>query len=153
MGHSEDGMYICIFFQIAFQDWFTLLPGMNARHYSRPIKGEMYFSLFEILYCCSITVIPIFLHYSSLPYPPPLLHLIFPPLPIVLVHESFTHVSWLFLLIPPLPPSPLSSGHCQFVLYFHISGSILLACLFCWLGFTYRWDHMVFAFHCLAYFT
>ena len=41
----------------------------------------------------------------------------------------------------------------QFVLYFHVSGSILLACLFCWLGSPYRWDHMVFVFHRLAYIT
>ena len=27
------------------------------------------------------------------------------------------------------------------------------ACLFCWLGSTSRWDHMVFVFHLLAYFT
>ena len=54
---------------------------------------------------------------------------------------------------PPLSSSLHPSGHCQFVLYFHVSGSILLICLFCGLGSTYRWDHMVFVFHCLAYFT
>ena len=51
----------------------------------------------------------------------------------------------------PSPRQP--SGSCQCVLYFSVSGSILLACLFCWLGSTYRWDHMVFVFHSLAYFT
>ena len=30
--------------------------------------------------------------------------------------------------------SSLHSGCCQFALYFNISGYILLACLFCWLG-------------------
>ena len=54
---------------------------------------------------------------------------------------------------PPLSLSLLPSGYHQFVLYFSVSGYILLASLFCWLGSTYRWDHMVFVFHHLAYFT
>ena len=52
-----------------------------------------------------------------------------------------------------LSPSPLPSGCCQFVLYFHVSGSVLLICLFGWLGSSYRWDHVVLVFHCLAYFS
>ena len=43
--------------------------------------------------------------------------------------------------LPPFPPlsfSPFPSGYCQFVLYFNVSGCILLACLFCCLGSTYR---------------
>ena len=70
------------------------------------------------------------------------------------VHGSFIQVSWwsfpIFLLLSPYPLPP---GHCQFVLYFNVSGSVLLACLFCWLGSPYRWDHMVFVFHLQAYFT
>ena len=58
----------------------------------------------------------------------------------------------------PSPYSPvilshLPSGYCQIVLYFNVSSYILPACLFCWLGSTYRWDHMVFVPHRLAYFT
>ena len=34
-------------------------------------------------------------------------------------------------LFSPIIPLPLLSGYCQFVLYFNVSGSILLACLFC----------------------
>ena len=49
-----------------------------------------------------------------------------------------------------MPPSWLEV---QFVLKFNVSGYILLAYWFCWLGPTYRWDHMVFVFYCLAYFT
>ena len=76
------------------------------------------------------------------------------PAPLVCIHGSFIHVPWLdpspsFPLFPYLLPC----GYCQFVLYFHVSGYILLSCLFCWLGSTYKWDHMVFVFHCLAYFT
>ena len=55
----------------------------------------------------------------------------------------------------PIIPSHLPSGYFvlySFVsghifLYFNVCGYILLACLFCWLGSTYRWDHMVFVFH------
>ena len=43
-------------------------------------------------------------------------------------------LTWPFPFFPPLSPSP---HRCQFVLYFHISVSILLACLLCWLGPTY----------------
>ena len=61
---------------------------------------------------------------------------------IALAHESSIHVP---LLAPapsfPHTPSLLPSGHCQFVLYFHVSGSVLLICLFCLLGSTERWDH------------
>ena len=32
---------------------------------------------------------------------------------------------------------PLPSGYCQFVLYFNVSGYVLLACFFCWLASTY----------------
>ena len=48
--------------------------------------------------------------------------------PFCFVHETFIHVPWrtfpFFLL---LCFSPLSSGYCQFVLYFNVSGYILLA--------------------------
>ena len=63
---------------------------------------------------------------------------------------------FLCLLLPllsPTMPSPPLSGHIQFILYFQVSGSILLICLICWLGSTYKWDHMVFVFPFLAYFT
>ena len=56
-------------------------------------------------------------------------------------------------LFPPIIPTLLPCGYCQFVLYFNVSGYILLAYLFCSLGSTYRQDHIVFVFHCLAYFT
>ena len=53
----------------------------------------------------------------------------------------------------PVIHSHLPSAYCQCVLYFHVCGYILLACLFCWLGSTFGWDHMAFVFHRLAYFT
>ena len=43
----------------------------------------------------------------------------------------------------------LPSRYCQFIIYFHVSSSILYTCWFCWWGSIYRWDHMVFVFHCL----
>ena len=75
---------------------------------------------------------------SPHPFPPATLE----PTPFGFVHVSFIHVPWWpFLYYPLLSLSPLSSGSCQFVLYFNVSGYNLLACLFCWLGSTYRWDH------------
>ena len=76
---------------------------------------------------------------------PHLLPSILPPFGFV--HGSFIHDPWQpFPFFPLSSPSPVPAGHGQFVLYFHVSGCILLACLFCWLGSTYRWDHMVFVF-------
>ena len=74
--------------------------------------------------------------------------------PLNLLHPfGFVHVS--FIHVPDLPPlhhlllslSLLLSDYCQIVLYFNVSGYILLASLFCWLSSTYRWGHMVFVFH------
>ena len=57
--------------------------------------------------------------------------------PIVFDHGSFIRVPWWsFPFTPLFFPSFLPSGHCQFVPYFYVSDSILLACLFCWLGST-----------------
>ena len=59
---------------------------------------------------------------------------------------------WPFPLFPPLcpPRSALVTANLFFILM-----SLVLFCslLFCWLGSTYRWDHMVFVFHHLAHFT
>ena len=82
---------------------------------------------------------PFSLHYSPLLYPatPPTLN---PPPPLYLSMGSL----YMFFDGPfLLSHSPLPSGYCQFVLYFHVSGSILLTCLFCCLASTYRWDHTV----------
>ena len=52
--------------------------------------------------------------------------------------------------LPYLTPAPLwSLSVCSLFpcLWFHFT------CLFCSLGSWYRWDHMVFVFHCLSYFT
>ena len=97
--------------------------------------------------------------YSCLYFPPTTTphpsHPHFPPLILPPLALSMCPLYMFLITFPPfLPiiPSHLSSGYCQFVLNFNVSGHILLACLFCWLGSTYRWDHMVFFFHCLTYF-
>ena len=87
--------------------------------------------LFLFLSFCSITVVLIIppLLSSTLPTPTsyiqstPHLSLSLGPL-----YMFFDDPSPFF---PPLSPSLLSSGHCQFLLNFSVSGSILLACLFC----------------------
>ena len=76
------------------------------------------------------------------------------PHTVVHVHGSFIHVLWLI---------PAPSFHQSFPLpflwqlsvcpCFHVSGSVLFASLFCSLDSSYKWDHMVFVFYRLAYFT
>ena len=68
--------------------------------------------------------------------------------PCVLCTCSLMALSLFSLFFPPLLP-----GYCQYLLHFKVSGCIFLACLYGWLGSTYRWDHMVFVFHSLAYFS
>ena len=114
-----------------------------------PVKCH-FILFFAYFYCCSSTLVSIF----TLPWS---------PTPTISASHPRTYPLWLFpcvlctyslmdfSLFPPIIPLP--SGYCQFVLYFNVSCYILLACLFCWLGSTGRWDHMVFVFHSLAYFT
>ena len=58
-----------------------------------------------------------------------------------------------FTFFQTLPTSLLPSYSYQSVPWFYASGSILLISLFCSLHSSYKWDHMVFVFHQLAYFT
>ena len=142
----------------AWENWglHDLWSGMLQRRFLgiNWVVGINFFVFF--FYCYSIPVVPVFppLLSPALPCPPssPTFN---PPhhcclCPWVLYTFSLT---WPFHFFPLLSSSPLPYGYCQFVLYFHVSASILLACLFCWLGSTYGWDHMVFVFHLLAYFT
>ena len=126
------GPWIIFFSQI--QVWCTEFPKM------------IFLLLFN--YSC-----PHFPPLLSPALPTPHLLLSIPPCPRCLCPWVFYTCSftWPFPFFSPL--SPIPSGHCQFVLYFNVSVSILLTCLFCWLGPTYRWDHMVFVFYHLAYFT
>ena len=60
-------------------------------------------------------------------------------------------LTWQFPFFLPLCPSPPLWSLSVFSLFpcfwFYFSP------LFCWLGSTYKWNHMVFVFHHLAYFT
>ena len=82
------------------------------------------------------------------PHLPPLL-----PPPLGFVHVFYIVVPENPTLLPSIISSHLPSGYCQIVLNFNVSGDVLFACLFCWIGYTWRWDHMVFVPPCLAYFT
>ena len=109
--------------------------------------------------CCSSTIVSISPHHTLPPHPspPPTLH----PTrlwlcPCALYTCSLMTLLFFFPLSPPPPPLvtvfslfKLSLKVCSF----NVCGYILLACLFCWLGSIYRWDHVVFVFHFLAYFT
>ena len=117
-----------------------------------------------------------FSHFSPLPYPLNLPHSI-PPLPllslkknfivtqlqlyafsphpstpVVLVHGSFTHVPWWpFPFFVLLSPSPLPSGYYLFFIYMSL---VIFCSLVCFVVYVpLMWDHMVFVFYLLAYFT
>ena len=83
------------------------------------------YDLFFLTYCCSVTVVPPFFPLLT-PMLPPHSHSQSPhcPCPWVFYTCSFACP---FLIFTPLSPSPVPSGYCQFVLYFHVSGSMLLA--------------------------
>ena len=65
----------------------------------------------------------------------------------------YTCSSELLPPFPPIIPTDLPCGCCQFLLYFTVSGYIWPASLFCSLGSPYRGDHIVFVFHRLPCFT
>ena len=93
-----------------------------------------------------VQLFPFSCHHFPRHHPHPLPTLNLSPLwlcPWVLYTCSLMTLSF----FPAVIPFHFSSGDCQFVLYVNVSGSILLAYLFCWLGSTYRWDRMVFVFH------
>ena len=103
--------------------------------------------------CYSITVVSMFPPLPSSTHLIPHFHSQFPhccPCPQA-IHTCSLSIP--FPLFPPLTPSPLPSGHFQSVPCFHACGSILFSSLFCSLDSSYRWDHMVFLCHWLAYFT
>ena len=115
------------------------------------LLSKVFLFLKETFYCYSITDVPIV---SSLPSSGhPLSYRQSPhycPCPWVIHTYSFTSTFSFFLLLFLFL---LPSGHCQPVPCFHACGSGLLVSLFCSLDSPYKWDHMVFVFHWLAYFT
>ena len=92
-------------------------------------SGSVSFPLLFFFYCCSSTVVSIFtpLWAPTPPNPTSSPHL--EPTSFDFVPVSFIHVPWwTFPYFPPLSFSPLPSGYCQLVLYFHVSGYVF-ACL------------------------
>ena len=123
-------------------------------YFQKHIMKMLFFKCFNFFYYCSRTVVSIFP--LALPPPQPSLPPTLNPMPLPrpwLCPCVLYRCSWKPFYLCPCIPSHLPSGYCQFVPNFNISGYILLTCLFCWLGSTYRWDHVVFVFHCLAYLT
>ena len=137
------------------EPWLGIEPatlwvaGRHSIHWATPARAIFFFSLHFLLlfkYRC------LYFPYTNPPTQPSQ----FPPLILTLfgfVHVSFIDVPENLLPSSPIIPSYLPSGYCHFVVNFNVSGYILLACLFCWLDSTYMWDHIVFVFHHLAYFT
>ena len=85
----------------------------------------LYF-FFSFFHYCSGTIVSIFPHHwlPPHPFPPPTLN----STPLWLC-PCVLHTCSLMTLppFPPIIPSPLPSGYCQFVLYFNVSGYFLFA--------------------------
>ena len=109
-------------------------------------KSKYFFNFFFIVVQVQLSPFPpTLLHHPSLSHlPPPS-----PPL-LVIVQVFLITVPTTPSPLSPFSPSPLRSSHCEPTLNFSVFGYVLLPCSFCWLGSTYRWDHMVFVFYCLA---
>ena len=110
-------------------------------------------STFYIFYCYYITVFPIFPLLPASTQPTPCSQQSVPMLLSMFMGYLYMFFDYTLLLLSTIIPLPLLSGHCRSVPCFHACDSILLISLFCSLDSSSRWDHMVFVFHQLAYFT
>ena len=132
MDTTSFGIFLQNFFRSSF--WCCFLAGVEL---SRSCQGSsvLYCSLFPIT--LPRNLFWLLFKYSCLHFQPtwPPTHPNLPPLNLHPLALSMCP-SYMFLDGPPIIPSPLPSGYCQFVLYFSVSGSTLLAHLFCWLGST-----------------
>ena len=145
---------------LLFQWLFLALNTWNYRSSSQ-FHGTGYHTLFLILFHClpRIHILLLFLivvqvqlspfppDQSPLPHPPPTLN----PTPLWLCPWVLHTIPWQPFPFFPLYPSPLPSVSLFFISVTQVI--FLLVCLFCSLSSTYRWDHMVFVPHRLAYFT
>ena len=94
----------------------------NPRGHVR-VRGLCFTTLsaffFLFFYCCSSTVVSIF--------PPPLSPTLNPSLLWLCPWVLYTCSLMTLPFLSPSIPSPLPPGYCQFVLYFNVSGYILLS--------------------------
>ena len=96
-------------------------------------KGCLQNGFFVVVVVVQVQLSLFLPHQGTLPHTTPPLTL--KPISFSFGHVSFIHVPWwTFPYFLPLSLSPLPSGYCQFVLYFNVSGYILLTSLFGWLG-------------------
>ena len=93
--------------------------------YMSIVKWVFLILFLTFFYCCSVTVVPIFLHCSPLPFPPPLIQSSPNHCPCAWVLYT-CFLTWPFSSFPQLSTSLLSSGYCQFV---WISVPLALFCL------------------------
>ena len=109
---------------------FSSQAGAQYTEPHQPGQFYMFFPIwrFTYFYCSSSTVISI--------YPP------IPPTPTIPTYHPWSYPPlvlsmcplYMFLKtsnspFPPIIPFYLRSGHCQFVLYFQVSGSTVVTCL------------------------
>ena len=131
-----------------FKYFFCICPASieNTEKESSYFYDLFYFSFFLFLLLFKYSCLHFPVTTFSCPTHPQLLLLILPPFGFV--HGSFIHTPRRPFPFFPLLSSPLVTVCSLFqCLWFYF------ACLFVLLCSTYRWDHMVFVFHHVAYFT
>ena len=108
--------------------------------FSASIEIIMQFFFFCFLkisfYYSSSTVVSIFTPPAPCPTHPHLPPSNLPPLALSMC-PLYMFLGGPSPIFPHYPSPPNPSDYCQFVLYFSVSGYILLACLFCWLVSTF----------------
>ena len=120
--------------QFSNHDMMSMLYQVHLSYFVSVVIFKNFFIVVQLqLSPFSPVTLPCPTHPPNPTFNPPLTHCL---CPWVLYTYS---LPWPFPFFLPLKPFALPSGHCQFVLYFHVSGSILLIHLFCWLSSTYRW--------------
>ena len=145
MGHKSVQFFVSIYFQIFIEFiWVILVNRIMFQEYNS-ITHHLYFVL-----CAHHPNKASFYHHLSL--------LLSSTSPTSFPSNNHHMCLWIiFCLIPsPFSSSPttlLPSDSCQSVLCIYESVSMLFVSLFCLLDSMYKWNHTVFVFLWLAYFT
>ena len=109
----------------------SLLSFISSSSFSLGIFSFIFFILFFIF----IYLFFLLFKFSCLHFPPTAsphpAHPHLPPLNLPALSMCPIHMLTTLPLLYPVVPFLLPPGDCQFVLYFNVSGYVLLACLFC----------------------
>ena len=117
-------------YNVRIHNWYLLIHGPQVKK-THLLRFFFLIFIFKKIFIVVQVQLSPFSHHHFPPLHPP--HL---PPSILSTHLSLsmglcTCSLMTLSVLSPVIPSYLPSGYCQFVLYFNVSGYILLACLFC----------------------